>query len=224
MTQRIPRIALTVAALGGLLLARPAAAAELRGRVSEVTDQQVRVTIEGELLPQPGDEVVITFQIPGGPVVKVGTWSVTSVQADAVLATRVQATGVPAAGQAATIISANPVQRRSAAAADPQAQGSGNFWTVRFEGRNYRTLFNSGTHNGLPIDMYHYRIRTQGGEQPVQGGEELWGRFVRVPSARHGDQSSVVWWHATFVQRADTWELVSREGVQVEISRSTTPP
>jgi hypothetical protein len=92
---------------------------ELRGQVIEVTGGEVRIQVEGDQLPQVGDPVRITFRIPGGPEVNVGTGTVSRVSGEDVWAT---ATGSPQRGQLATIPSANPSPRRAAAAVgDPSA-------------------------------------------------------------------------------------------------------
>jgi hypothetical protein len=93
-----------------------ASAVELRGRVSAVTGRDVRIELEGDLVPRVGDPVNITFRIPGGPELSVGTWKVSGIEGDAVLATVVTATGTPAVGHAVTIDSPAP---------GPRGQGSG---------------------------------------------------------------------------------------------------
>jgi hypothetical protein len=98
-------------ALLALLPAIPAVAAELRGRVTAVTGQDVRIEVEGDLLPRIGDAVRLSFRIPGGPEVMVGQWRVSAVDAGGVQATIVQASGAPTVGQSATIESANPTSR-----------------------------------------------------------------------------------------------------------------
>lgn len=94
-----------------LLLASAAGAAELKGKVIGVSDRQVRIAIESDYLPQLGDEVTISFQLPGGPLVRVGTWKVSEVRPEFVEATLVEATGRPAVDQIATIVSPNPTRR-----------------------------------------------------------------------------------------------------------------
>lgn len=102
-----------------LLLASAAGAAELKGKLVGVSDRQVRIAIEGDYLPQLGDEVTISFQLPGGPLVRVGTWKVSKVRPDFVEATLVEATGKPAVDQIATIDSPNPTRRAATAGSMP---------------------------------------------------------------------------------------------------------
>jgi len=101
---------LTLAALS-LSVLDFADAAELKGKVISVAAQQVRLAIEGDYLPQVGDQATISFQIPGGPTVRVGTWKVSELGADFVTATLVEATGTPAVDQIAIIDSAKPSRR-----------------------------------------------------------------------------------------------------------------
>lgn len=108
---RGPLVALVVLAMG--VQARPAAtgAVEIAGTVIAVTGTDVRLKIEGDQLPSIGDEVKISFRIPGGPALKVGTWRVSSVSEEAITATLVEATGRPAVDQIAVISSASPTRR-----------------------------------------------------------------------------------------------------------------
>jgi len=78
-------------------------------------------------------------------------------------------------------------------------------YTVRFQGRAYHTIYRRQIESGVPIDIYYFRIPPYKGVVAVEGGEELWGRFVRVPSADHFDQSSVVWWHVWWIYENGGW-------------------
>jgi hypothetical protein len=97
----------------------PAAAVELKGQVVEVTGRDVRIEVEGDLLPRVGDPVRIAFRIPGGPEVTVGQWRVSAVGVDGIRGTVAEATGTPAVGQLVTITSENPTRRRTSAAPAP---------------------------------------------------------------------------------------------------------
>ena len=108
-------LAIAILALGAV----HAVAAELRGKVTAVTGSDVRIAVDGDLLPQVGDAVRLSFSIQGGPEVPVGQWRVSAVSADGVQATRVQATGTPTVGQTATIDSASPTRRTAAPRATP---------------------------------------------------------------------------------------------------------
>ncbi len=118
------RRAALIAALLVLALAAPAQAVELQGRVVEVRGTEVRIEVEGGLMPQVGDQARIAFRLPGGAELRVGTWRVMRIEGDAILASVVEATGTPAPGQTATISSANPVPRAPAASA-PAPRGAG---------------------------------------------------------------------------------------------------
>ena len=113
-------LAIAILALWAVL---PAAAAELQGKVTAVTGSDVRIEVEGDLLPQVGDLARLSFSIPGGgPEVPVGQWRVTAVTADGVQATKVQATGTPTVGQTAKIDSASPTRH---VASIPSGQAAG---------------------------------------------------------------------------------------------------
>lgn len=214
MNDRIRTWAWRFLACCALLSSGASLAAELRGRVVAISGHQVRLSIDGELLPQIGDEVTLAFQVPNGPLLSVGTWSVSRVDGDAVTATQVRATGAPSVGQIATIVSPNPVPRSPSPVARGDPQGGQN-WIVRFEGRDYRTLYQTGLHEGTPIDLYYYPIRSAGGEQLVQNGELLWGRFVRT-SGIPGGGTPGPWWHATWVFRDGAWTMLHTRDVVVE--------
>lgn len=109
MTKR--RIALAVSLLAW---AASAGAAELRGKVIGVAGAEIRVAVDGDLLPRPGDPVAVSFEVPGLPPVRVGTGRVVRVEGGAVLAAIAEATGTPAIDQLATIDAAAPVPRRPA--------------------------------------------------------------------------------------------------------------
>jgi hypothetical protein len=94
-----------------LLLASAASAGDLKGKVVGVSERQVRMVVEGDYLPQVGDEVKISFRVPGGPELPIGTWKVSKVEPDFVEAEVVTATGKPAVDQIATIISPAPSRR-----------------------------------------------------------------------------------------------------------------
>jgi hypothetical protein len=78
-------------------------------------------------------------------------------------------------------------------------------YIVHFQGKDYETLYEIQTDKGVPIDLYYYRIPPYKGVPAAQDGEDLWGRFVRVPSANYFDQSSVVWWHAWWTYENGRW-------------------
>ncbi len=107
------RLAITLLPLAA---ATAVSAAEIHGRVVAVEADSVRIAVEGSWLPVPGDPVTVHFEIPGVSKVRVGSWRVARVEAGTVVATLVEATGRPAVDQLATVASANPVPRATAAA------------------------------------------------------------------------------------------------------------
>jgi serine protease Do len=100
-------------------------AAELKGKVVGVAGPQIRVRVEGDLLPQTGDVVRVSFQLPGGPLVRVGTWKVSEVRAEFIEATLVEATGKPTVDQVATIVSSNPTRRAATTGSVPVPAATG---------------------------------------------------------------------------------------------------
>jgi hypothetical protein len=78
-------------------------------------------------------------------------------------------------------------------------------YTVRFQGKDYHALYEQQIKAGVPIDLYYYKIPPYKGVPAAQDSQDLWGRFVRVPSANDVDQSSVVWWHAWWTYENGRW-------------------
>jgi hypothetical protein len=83
-------------------------AADLKGTVVEVSGLDVKIRIASDYVPNVDDKVEISFTIPGGDQLSVGTWQVTEVQGDLVSASVVENTGKPAVGQSAVIYSSDP--------------------------------------------------------------------------------------------------------------------
>lgn len=195
--------------LGFLLTAfvQAVSGAVLQGEVAGVIGSDVRLTVEGEMLPQPGDVVTISFEIPGGPKVVVGTWKVTSIDGDSVLASKVDATGAPAIGQIATIVSPNPVARRPKQVAASTASPSGGI-RVRYQGQVYETLYQHQTYEvtekgrsvDRPIDLYFFAALDAGAEA---NGTQRFNRFVRDPAEGHPDVPT--WWYCRWVSRDGDW-------------------
>lgn len=93
---------------------------------------------------------------------------------------------------------------------------------VRFEGRVYTVLYERGTHDGVPIDLYYYQLRQPNGQpvvaKGVNDGEPLWNRFVRRPGKDYPDQSGATWFHIYWVERNGRWSgPEGDEGVSVEV-------
>lgn len=175
-------VGLVILAMGAAV----AAAAKLRGKVTAVTGQDVRIEVEGDLVPQVGDRVDLSFQIPGGPEIPVGEWRVSVVNAAGVQATMVKASGTPTVGQTATIDSATPIRR---AASKPEGQ------PARIPDAGGPGAKSSG---GSLVDITESGI--QSGRLPDGQG---WHRF---DGTTLGVQSSPV---------RNTWYRLSREPAQV---------
>ncbi len=105
-----------------VLMLAAAEAAELPGSVVGVSGTDVRIRVEGELLPDIGDVAVLSFAIPGGTALRVGTWRITRVDGDMVTAAQIEATAAPTVDLRATITSASPRRRAAAGAPPPPAR------------------------------------------------------------------------------------------------------
>jgi hypothetical protein len=105
-----------------LALADSAAAVELRGTVVGASGNEARIRVEGDLLPEVGDSVALSTSV-GGIVLPIGTWRVTRVDGDLVIAAKVEGEGVAAVDQQARISVANPRPRAAAEAPRGLAQG-----------------------------------------------------------------------------------------------------
>ena len=92
------------------LISASGRAAEIKGKVRSVSGTVVEIELEGDLLPNVGDEVEVFGEVPGlGPVPLTGTWKVISVRDGTVTAdTKDESPGTPQTGYAVTIQSENP--------------------------------------------------------------------------------------------------------------------
>ena len=87
---------------------------ELFGRVTKAIEKQVEIKLEGELLPQIGDEVVIGFNMPSiGFVPLQGRWNVSAINLDTIIADPDGDTRQPQKDQLVKIASPNPLSRKS---------------------------------------------------------------------------------------------------------------
>lgn len=106
-----------------LLVALPArgGAAELKGTVLAVSGSEVTIALELPLLPNPGDAVRISFEIPGaGEVPLEGAWVVTEATVQRIVAQASPGNASrPQAGQIALITSADPRPRPAAVPSAP---------------------------------------------------------------------------------------------------------
>lgn len=189
-------------------------AAELKGKVVGVADKEVRIAVEGDLLPQVGDEVVLSFEIPGLQAVRVGTWKVSRIEGETVAATLVEATGTPAVDQLATIASPNPQTRPGPGSAPVQQPGPAR---VRYQGRVYETRYERQVEDGRPLDIYFFQTPPAGNVLAIANGEQLWNRFVRDPAVDHPDQSRFVWWSSVWEYQNGRWVQNATRGVTVEV-------
>ncbi|MEE8574141.1 MAG: tetratricopeptide repeat protein [Thermodesulfobacteriota bacterium] len=71
-----------------LLFCDSSSAAEINGVVTATTESAITIDIEGDLLPNPGDEVKVGFITPEGDYVPTGRWRVSSVDGKKVTARR----------------------------------------------------------------------------------------------------------------------------------------
>ena len=199
-------------------LAGSAPAAELHGKVAVVNGRDVQIRMESEHLPQPGDEVTIGFLIPDGPMVVVGTWKVTSIEGETVLATQVDATGTAAVGQLAKIASANPVPRPARQTAITMEPAFGDNVPVRYQGQTYMTLYQYQMDPG-GIDLYFFKAADAG---PDEGGNPRYNRFVRDPSETN--PGSPTWWFCRWEQQNGSWTYVQTKVDGVTVGHTPVHP
>lgn len=85
---------------------------ELEGKVIQVSGKIVEIKLDSNLIPQKGDKVSISFDVPGvGPVPLKGKWQVTKVGQGSITAGPSGDTAQPKKGQKATIQCENPQSR-----------------------------------------------------------------------------------------------------------------
>lgn len=90
-------------------------------------------------------------------------------------------------------------------------------YEVSYDGRVYSGIYKRDMHNGVPIDLFYFKIVNEFGIHISQDGELLWGKFVRVPAFDHPEQGNVEWWFANWVRDGDRWKPDSKRGVTVVI-------
>ncbi|MBI2213868.1 MAG: hypothetical protein HYU52_09485 [Acidobacteria bacterium] len=184
-------------------IAATSSAAEIKGKVSGVIGKDVRLTVDGDLLPQPGDDVTIRFEIPGGPMVVVGSWRVTSIDGDSVLAAMVEATGAPAIGQLASIVSPNPAPRRPPPPPPSTSAPPPGVIRVSFDARMYDTTYEHQIVEGKGLDIYFFKAVDAGVDA---SGNQRFNRFVRDPA--EGSAGEHVWWVCRWVWENGEWMYV----------------
>ena len=112
---------MTLSLLLSMFLGFSAQAAELVGRVKTVRQNEVEIEVVGDLLPRIGDNAQILTLVPGiGEQRLKGTWRVSEVRAEVVLATAAAGTeGKPRVGSTVKFDSTDP-QPRSALVPGPE--------------------------------------------------------------------------------------------------------
>src|SRR5574341_828854 len=83
---------------------------EIKGKVEEVSGMNVKVRVESEFVPNPGDKVQISDTVVGiGEVTIDGSWKVSSIEGDLISAEpEGNPSGKPLRGYSATIFSSRP--------------------------------------------------------------------------------------------------------------------
>ena len=104
-------------------------AAQLKGTVVKVSNLDVTVKIDGELMPSVGDQMEISFMLPDGELLPVGTWQITGVTGNRVNASVLENTGNPVVGHKAVIFSDNPVSIQRNIEQTPRKTGYENYNT-----------------------------------------------------------------------------------------------
>jgi hypothetical protein len=223
-----------IACLAWLAVA-PAAATTttlLTGKITAVAGDEIRIALDGPLDPRPGDAVEVQFQIPGGPKILVGRWTVSRVDNGIVVAAKVEATGAPAVDQVATIHSLAP-QRRSSAGEVPAVGGvDGATWTatatgtarLSHRGREVEARWQRETSGGRAVDTYYFPTPPAGDVVPAVNGQPLWNRFVRDPADDFPDQTGATWWLSVWENIDGTWRQRDTRDEPVELLARTPAP
>lgn len=109
--------------VGTILLAAitVAMAAQLTGTVAGVKGLDVTVKVDGQLMPAAGDQVEISFLLPDGEALPIGTWQVNMVNGNIAIASVKNNTGNPVIGHKAVIFSKNPIPLENKKKAKPQS-------------------------------------------------------------------------------------------------------
>ncbi len=106
---RILWLCCLIASLGFISSSTFAYGDVLDGKVIQVSGKTVKIKLDSDLIPQKGDAVSISFEVPGvGAVPLKGKWRVTRVGQDSITADPSGDTAQPKKGQKATIQSENP--------------------------------------------------------------------------------------------------------------------
>jgi hypothetical protein len=101
-----------------------AMAAELKGTVVNVSNLDVTVKVEGNVMPVAGDRMEISFTLPDGESLSIGTWVITQLNENMAVGVVKQNTGNPVIGHKAVIFSANPVPIMTAPKVEPQSSNN----------------------------------------------------------------------------------------------------
>lgn len=141
----------------------PLTAAEIEGRVAEVAEKSVKLTVSGDLLPAIGDEVEVFVLLPGlNEEARVATARVTEVGPVLIDARIRSATGEVQNGQYARFISEKP-RSRSEYRIEASASGNTKAWI------------------GASIDAVRPRVATRAG-LPLHTGVRILGVFPGGPT------------------------------------------
>ena len=92
-----------------LIMTTGAFAAQLNGTVVKVENLDVIVKVDGELMPSKGDQIELSFAIPDGESISIGTWEINRVTGNMAIAAVKNNTGNPVVGHKAVIFSENPM-------------------------------------------------------------------------------------------------------------------
>ncbi|NNF16854.1 MAG: hypothetical protein HKN70_08895 [Gammaproteobacteria bacterium] len=120
---RLPRLFTFIVLTAVIMLsAVNARAVELEGQISKVAGDTIVITLNSQFLPRQGDSVNVTTDHPSLGTMNVGTWRVTNVTNSAVVAAKLNATGVPQAGMRVVISSPDPVSKSALVKPKPVAK------------------------------------------------------------------------------------------------------
>ncbi len=93
----------------------------------------------------------------------------------------------------------------------------GSQYRIRYRGQVWVTLYERGSDQGVPMDLFYWRQTAADGSPQVQDGQPLWRRVVRKPASDHPGASVADWFEVHWIRQGDRWvEEVSR-GVPFDV-------
>jgi hypothetical protein len=89
-------------------------------------------------------------------------------------------------------------------------------YRVRFRGQVLDTLYERGSDQGMPIDLYYWPVLGPDGTHLVQDGERLWHRIGRKPAVDAGGPAPA-WFHFHWTWQGGRWVGATTWGQPFEV-------